>query len=137
MVRVEECLSELSTLGKLEFNVRIDNNTTRTALVYFRCPLGLHLRQTATQNLQHSEQHLHYSDIAANNRRAVDMAYTDDAVKAKLSALNETQESIVTVAQWVMFHRYGWTVDVQYCHSLTPIYQEACRSHRHTLAPST
>ena len=35
------------------------------------------------------------------------MAYTDDAVKAKLSALNESQESIVTVAQWVMFHRYA------------------------------
>lgn len=35
------------------------------------------------------------------------MAYTDDSVKAKLSALNETQESIVTVAQWIMFHRYG------------------------------
>lgn len=34
------------------------------------------------------------------------MAYSDDAVKAKLSALNETQESIVTVAQWIMFHRY-------------------------------
>lgn len=34
------------------------------------------------------------------------MAYNDDAVLAKLSALNETQESIVTVAQWVMFHRY-------------------------------
>ncbi|RFU29985.1 hypothetical protein B7463_g6366, partial [Scytalidium lignicola] len=33
------------------------------------------------------------------------MAYTDDAVLAKLSALNETQESIVTVAQWIMFHR--------------------------------
>lgn len=33
------------------------------------------------------------------------MAYTDDAVKAKLSALNETQDSIVTVAQWIMFHR--------------------------------
>ena len=33
------------------------------------------------------------------------MAYTEDAVKAKLSALNETQESIVTVAQWIMFHR--------------------------------
>ncbi|KAL6716824.1 hypothetical protein ACLMJK_004736 [Lecanora helva] len=33
------------------------------------------------------------------------MAYTDDGVRAKLSALNETQESIVTVAQWVMFHR--------------------------------
>ena len=51
------------------------------------------------------------------------MAYTDDAVLAKLSALNETQESIVsiywpsawtslihfqvTVAQWVMFHRFA------------------------------
>ena len=53
------------------------------------------------------------------------MSYTDDAVLAKLSALNETQESIVsashsahllwtaahirqvTVAQWVMFHRYA------------------------------
>jgi hypothetical protein len=34
------------------------------------------------------------------------MAYTDDAVKAKLSALNETQEAIVTVAQWIMFHKY-------------------------------
>ena len=34
------------------------------------------------------------------------MSYTDDVVKAKLSALNETQESIVTVAQWIMFHRY-------------------------------
>ncbi|KAL2870816.1 CTD-interacting domain-containing protein [Aspergillus lucknowensis] len=33
------------------------------------------------------------------------MAYTDDSVKAKLSALNETQEGVVTVAQWVMFHR--------------------------------
>ncbi|KAF7921879.1 uncharacterized protein EAE97_011170 [Botrytis byssoidea] len=33
------------------------------------------------------------------------MAYNDDAVLAKLSALNETQESIVTVAQWIMFHR--------------------------------
>lgn len=33
------------------------------------------------------------------------MAYNDEAVLAKLSALNETQESIVTVAQWVMFHR--------------------------------
>jgi hypothetical protein len=35
------------------------------------------------------------------------MAYTDDGVLAKLSALNETQESIVTVAQWIMFHRYA------------------------------
>ncbi|KAF2759197.1 DUF618-domain-containing protein [Pseudovirgaria hyperparasitica] len=33
------------------------------------------------------------------------MAYTDDAVKAKLSALNETQDGIMGVAQWVMFHR--------------------------------
>lgn len=34
------------------------------------------------------------------------MAFTEDAVKAKLSALNETQDSIVSVAQWIMFHRY-------------------------------
>ncbi|KAL8834490.1 MAG: hypothetical protein Q9170_003725 [Blastenia crenularia] len=33
------------------------------------------------------------------------MAYTDDAVKAKLSSLNESQESIVQVSQWIMFHR--------------------------------
>ncbi|KAE9986427.1 hypothetical protein EG328_005653 [Venturia inaequalis] len=33
------------------------------------------------------------------------MSYTGDAVRAKLSALNETQEAIVTVAQWIMFHR--------------------------------
>ena len=39
------------------------------------------------------------------------MAYTPDAVLAKLSALNETQESIVTVAQWVMFHRFvAWII---------------------------
>ncbi|KAL9039275.1 MAG: hypothetical protein Q9214_004944 [Letrouitia sp. 1 TL-2023] len=37
--------------------------------------------------------------------RSPDMAYTDDAVKARLSALNESQDSIVGVAQWVMFHR--------------------------------
>ena len=49
-----------------------------------------------------------YSQSRCRARRAVDMAYTDDAVKAKLSALNETQESIVTVAQWVMFHRYNY-----------------------------
>jgi regulator of Ty1 transposition protein 103 len=36
--------------------------------------------------------------------------YTDDAVKAKLSSLNETQDSIVTVAQWLLFHR---SVDTQ------------------------
>ncbi|KAL8692901.1 MAG: hypothetical protein Q9218_002159 [Villophora microphyllina] len=33
------------------------------------------------------------------------MAYNDDAVKARLSSLNETQESIASVAQWVIFHR--------------------------------
>ncbi|KAF2224351.1 RNA polymerase II-binding domain-containing protein [Elsinoe ampelina] len=33
------------------------------------------------------------------------MAFSDDSVKAKLSALNETQDSIVSVAQWVMFYR--------------------------------
>lgn len=42
------------------------------------------------------------------------MAYTDDAVKAKLSALNETQEAIVTVAQWIMFHKY----DITFPHEL-------------------
>lgn len=41
------------------------------------------------------------------------MAFTDDAVKAKLSALNDSQESIVTVAQWVMFHRYGHLLQLQ------------------------
>ena len=35
------------------------------------------------------------------------MAYTNDAVLAKLSALNETHDSIATAAQWIMFHRYG------------------------------
>ncbi|KAI9799972.1 MAG: hypothetical protein M1825_004343 [Sarcosagium campestre] len=33
------------------------------------------------------------------------MAYTDEHVLAKLSALNETQESVVTASQWIMFHR--------------------------------
>lgn len=33
------------------------------------------------------------------------MSYSDEAVKAKLSSLNESQDSIVTVAQWIMFHR--------------------------------
>lgn len=41
------------------------------------------------------------------------MAFTDDAVKAKLSALNDSQESIVTVAQWVMFHRYRHLLQTQ------------------------
>ena len=56
------------------------------------------------------------------------MAYTDDAVKAKLSALNETQESIVTVAQWVMFHRYGNFPVANYSlpSRLTSYLQETC-----------
>ncbi|KAL8954939.1 MAG: hypothetical protein Q9183_006861, partial [Haloplaca sp. 2 TL-2023] len=33
------------------------------------------------------------------------MSFTDDTIKAKLSSLNETQESIASVAQWVIFHR--------------------------------
>ncbi|KAH9909827.1 hypothetical protein F4778DRAFT_767823 [Xylariomycetidae sp. FL2044] len=33
------------------------------------------------------------------------MSYTDDAVLAKLSSLSETHDSIVNVAQWIMFHR--------------------------------
>ena len=33
------------------------------------------------------------------------MAFSDDGVRAKLSALNESQDSIVSVAQWIMFYR--------------------------------
>lgn len=33
------------------------------------------------------------------------MSYTEEAVRAKLSALNESTDSIVSVAQWIMFHR--------------------------------
>lgn len=33
------------------------------------------------------------------------MAYNDDTLKAKLATLNETQESIVSVAHWINFHR--------------------------------
>jgi regulator of Ty1 transposition protein 103 len=42
------------------------------------------------------------------------MAYSDDAVKAKLAALSETQDSIVTVAQWIMFHRYARYVNARH-----------------------
>jgi len=42
------------------------------------------------------------------------MAYTDDAVKAKLSALNETQDAIVAVAQWIMFHKYGNSAQIHH-----------------------
>ncbi|KIW24469.1 uncharacterized protein PV07_10180 [Cladophialophora immunda] len=33
------------------------------------------------------------------------MSYSDEALKAKLSTLNETQDSIVSVSQWIMFHK--------------------------------
>ncbi|KAI1133913.1 DUF618-domain-containing protein [Hypoxylon sp. FL0543] len=33
------------------------------------------------------------------------MSYTDDSVLAKLSGLSDTADSIVAVAQWIMFHR--------------------------------
>ncbi|TDZ21449.1 UPF0400 protein [Colletotrichum orbiculare MAFF 240422] len=33
------------------------------------------------------------------------MSYNDDAVLAKLSALNESHDSIATAAQWIMFHK--------------------------------
>jgi hypothetical protein len=32
--------------------------------------------------------------------------YTDDAVKAKLSSLNDTHDSVVNVAQWLLFHKF-------------------------------
>lgn len=34
------------------------------------------------------------------------MAYTDEALKARLSTLNETQDSIVQASGWIQFHRY-------------------------------
>ncbi|KAJ4290287.1 hypothetical protein N0V90_010503 [Kalmusia sp. IMI 367209] len=33
------------------------------------------------------------------------MAFTEDSLKAKLSSLNETQDSISSVGQWILFHR--------------------------------
>lgn len=33
------------------------------------------------------------------------MSYSPDAVTGKLAGLNDTQESIVSISQWVMFHR--------------------------------
>jgi len=33
------------------------------------------------------------------------MAFSDDAVRAKLSTLSETQDSIVSVSSWIMFYR--------------------------------
>ena len=33
------------------------------------------------------------------------MAYDDDTVRAKLSSLNESQDSIMAVSQWIQFHR--------------------------------
>ncbi|KAH7115844.1 RNA polymerase II-binding domain-containing protein [Dendryphion nanum] len=33
------------------------------------------------------------------------MAFSDEGIKAKLASLNETQDSISTVSQWIMFHR--------------------------------
>ncbi|KAI0118464.1 DUF618-domain-containing protein [Hypoxylon sp. NC0597] len=33
------------------------------------------------------------------------MSYTDDSVLAKLSGLSDAADSVVTVAQWIMFHR--------------------------------
>ncbi|KAI4185811.1 MAG: hypothetical protein L6R41_003897 [Letrouitia leprolyta] len=47
----------------------------------------------------------HLSRVLILRLKTFVMAYTDDAVKAKLSSLNETQESIVSVSQWIMFHR--------------------------------
>jgi len=32
--------------------------------------------------------------------------FNDDAIKAKLSSLNETSEVIVNVAQWLLFNKF-------------------------------
>ncbi|KAI9837781.1 MAG: hypothetical protein M1819_006715 [Sarea resinae] len=71
----------------------------------FHLPI-LHRRTVALVPLHNAKsRHSREHGIIAAAREKNTMAYTDEAVKAKLSALNETQESIVTVAQWVMFHR--------------------------------
>lgn len=63
---------------------------------------------------------LHKTQEATKSRRVIDhlccsllfiMAYNDDAVLAKLSSINETHDSIVTVSQWIMFHRFA-------CHTI-------------------
>lgn len=41
-------------------------------------------------------------------------SYNDETVRAKLSALNDSQDSIVAVAQWVMFHRYVHFEETEY-----------------------
>ena len=33
------------------------------------------------------------------------MSYSEEALKAKLSTLNETQDSIVAVSQWITFYK--------------------------------
>jgi regulator of Ty1 transposition protein 103 len=37
--------------------------------------------------------------------KTLNMAFTEDSLKAKLSSLNETQDAISTVGQWILFHR--------------------------------
>lgn len=77
------------------------------------------------------------------------MAYNDDAVLAKLSSLSETQDSIVSVAQWIMFYRYsdpgavssvviiGFVLLVVRLSMLTICGQASCGSHCSTLAAET
>lgn len=36
-------------------------------------------------------------------------SYSDETVRTKLSALNDSQDAIVAVAQWIMFHRCAIT----------------------------
>lgn len=60
------------------------------------------------------------------------MAYTDDSVLARLSALNDSHDSIATAAQWIMFHRYVLS-HVERC-SLTTSLQTPCRSNGSNVA---
>ncbi|KAF2770695.1 DUF618-domain-containing protein [Teratosphaeria nubilosa] len=50
------------------------------------------------------------------------MAYSDDAVRHKLSSLNETQDSITTNAQWIMFHR-------RHADRTAAVYLDALKAH--------
>lgn len=63
------------------------------------------------------------------------MAYNDDAVLARLSALNESHDSIATAAQWIMFHKYEAAVFSRVATILTcPPVQAARRPDRPDMA---
>lgn len=67
-------------------------------------PILTYLTSSSTHRTPLNTCAAHRTSLQSRQCRT-DMAYNDDAVKAKLTSLNESQDSIVTVAQWIMFHR--------------------------------